>query len=150
VDLRREVGRPLAELRGRKARVEEQRALPARTGLRELLRGHDSEREACVDELVRQRLRRSLAARHDLVPADLAGVADARPDRVEGASLEEIGRVHRVARLAQLVREGVQALGRTQCVVEKQYLGHRVPPSAERSRFRSIESYSVDPDMSTD
>jgi hypothetical protein len=76
VDLRREVGRPRAELRWRKARVEEQRTLRTRAGLGELLRGHDTEREACVDELVRQRLRRALALRHDLAPADLLGVSD--------------------------------------------------------------------------
>ena len=62
------------------------------------------------------------------LPPDLVGVRDARLDRVEGAPLEQVGRVHGVARLAQLVREDVHALGRTQCVVEEQYLGHRVSP----------------------
>ncbi len=50
--------------------------------------------------------------------------ADALLDRVEPLALEEIGRVHRVACLPQLVREGVEARGLALCVVEEEYLSH--------------------------
>ena len=45
-------------------------------------------------------------------------------DRAERAPVEEVGRVHGVARAAQLVREGVEPLGLAHRVVEEQHLGH--------------------------
>ena len=75
VDLHRHVRRPRRpELRRGHAGVEEQRPARARARLRELLRRHHPEREAGVDELARQLVRRAHAALDDLAEADLLGV----------------------------------------------------------------------------
>jgi hypothetical protein len=51
-------------------------------------------------------------------------MADALVDRTEGAPVEEVGGVHRVAGAPQIVREGVEARGLTLSMVEEQYLCH--------------------------
>jgi len=104
--------------------VEQQRSSRARARLRELLRRHYAEREAGVDELVGQRVRGVHPAFDHRAETDLSGVRETLVDRAEGATVEEVGGVHRVAGASQLVREGVEARGLTLCMVEEQYLCH--------------------------
>jgi hypothetical protein len=74
--------------------VEEQCAASARPGLGQLLCGDDSEREAGVDDLGRQPVDRVDTAIDDLVEADLLDESLPRFDALEGAALEQVGRVH--------------------------------------------------------
>ena len=83
----------------RHARVEEQRAARAGTRLRELLRREDAEREAAIDELVRQGVRLAYASLDEVLESDLARMCDALLDRAERTAVEKIGRVHPVIRL---------------------------------------------------
>ena len=109
VDLDGNLRRPLAELGHGYARVEEERSARAGAGLSELLRRDHAEREARVDESLRKVVCRSDTALEQLREADLADVRHALVDAVERAAVEQVGRVDRVARLPQLVREGREA-----------------------------------------
>ena len=125
MDLERDALRPGAlELRRRQGGVEEEG--PLRTGprLRQHLRRHHAEREAAVDELVREILGRGAAALEDRAEADLSRVRDAVVDRVEGLALVEVGRVHYVALATQPVRERHDPGRQPERVVEEQDLGH--------------------------
>src|SRR6266540_2452459 len=125
VDLHGDAVRPgRFELRGRHARVEQQRSLSTGTRLGEHLRRHPTQREAGVDELGRQTLRSGRASFEDHVEADLPGVSDSVVEVRERLPVVQIGCVHHVARSAQLVGEREEALGLPLRVVEQQYLGH--------------------------
>jgi hypothetical protein len=97
VDLeRRALGPGAAELGERQRRVKHQRAAGTRPRLCQLLGRHPAEREAGVDELGRQVLRRSDAVVEERAESDLAGVCNSLLDRVKGLSVVEIWRVHGV------------------------------------------------------
>ena len=98
---------PLAERQGR---VAEHRAARSGTRLGERLRRQHSERKADIDDLTRQRLdgrAGTIDDRHR--PADLLRVGHPVLDRVERPAVVEIGRMRRVAGVAQ--RGGETATG---------------------------------------
>ena len=118
-------GRPrVAELGEREARGDEQGSAGAGTRLRELLRGHHSERDAGVHHLRREGVRRCDAAPAERAEAGLARERHAFLERVERAAVEEIRRVHGVAPLAQLVGERPDTLRQSLNVVEQHDLSH--------------------------
>jgi hypothetical protein len=104
--------------------MEEQGAARALTGRGQRVCRHHAERHACVDDPVRELLGGGAAALDDRVEPDLLGVSDALRDLREAPALEEIGDVDDVPRGAQVVREGVDAVGQSQGVVEQDQLGH--------------------------
>ena len=65
------------QLGGRESCAEQQGSLRAGTRLRQHLRSHHAEREASIDELVRQALSGKPTPLEDRVEADLLGVANA-------------------------------------------------------------------------
>src|SRR4030095_7775297 len=107
------------EVGGRQAGIEKQRAACACASLGKLLRRHDPEREACVDERLGQFFCCLLAALDDLVrKSDLGGVGHALVDAVERATVEQIGRVNRVTGSPQLLCERREPISLTLRMVE--------------------------------
>jgi hypothetical protein len=103
--------------------------------LGQLLRGHDAERQAGVDEFGRQRACRPLAALDNLGEADLLGVGHSLLDRGEGLPLKEIGCVHAMPGAPQLVGKSMEALRLTHRVVEQQHVSHpRLLPENDPSQ----------------
>ena len=130
-------GPGVAELRHRHARVEEQRTSRPGTRLGQLLRREHPQGEAGVNELGREAIRRPRPSRDHLAEPDLPGVRDAFVDSVEGAALEQIGRVNGVAGPAQIIGEREETRRPPQDVVEHQNFGHVAPLSARSNGCRS-------------
>lgn len=122
--------------------VEEQRPPRTRPGLRQLLRRHDAQREAGVDELGGQLVGGPDAAPEDLVEADLPGVADSGIQGVERAAVIAVRRVHGVTGAAQFVGERHDARRESVRVVEQHYFSHLdTPLSLElRTRIKHLPS----------
>src|SRR6266536_4932746 len=126
VDLERNSRRPrVAELGGRESGAEQQGSFRAGTRLGQHLRSRHPEREAGIDELVRQALSGEPTPLADRVEADLLGVANALVERSERLALVEIRGVNRVPGCAELVGERKESGCLSLCVVKEQYLGHR-------------------------
>jgi hypothetical protein len=124
------VGPRVSELRHREARVHEQGSASPGPGLRELLGGHDAEREAGVDGVASNTLGGGHPALGQRAEPRFACEGHALLDRVERAPVEEIGRVHGVPRLPQLVGERPDSLGQPLDVVVQHNFGHlRLLPS---------------------
>ena len=118
------MGQPVPNSDGRDARLEEDGAAGAGTGLREPLCRHDPERDAEVDEVGRQ-------AGDDLVGPGVARLEalgldrrEALLDRAVGGAVEEVGGVHGVPGPAERVGQGVDAGRQALDVVEEDDLGH--------------------------
>lgn len=95
MDLRRHFLRPArAELRGRNARVEEERSLRSGPGLGQLLGRQHPEREARIHDLGGEVLGRADTALYHLVEPDLLCIADTVFAGDEGTAIEEIGCMH--------------------------------------------------------
>jgi hypothetical protein len=118
------IGPGAAELRGRQARVIQERTSGAGPRLRERLRGHAAEREPGVHDVDRQPGRELRAAVDDALEAGLARVRDALVDVVERVAVVEVGRVDGVAGLAQLVGEGQEPRRLPLRVMEEQHGRH--------------------------
>ena len=93
------------ELGDREARVHEQCAAGAGPRLCKLLGDGDPEREAGVDDIGADPLGGGHAALGQRAEASLAREGHALLDGAERAPIEQIGRVHGVPRLSQLVGE---------------------------------------------
>jgi hypothetical protein len=129
VDLKADAGGPRAELLGRDARMEENRAFRTRSGLGEHLRRQDAEREAEVDELRGQRVGGGSAAVHDRPEPDLAGVVDSVRELGERAAAVEVGRMNSVPGGSKLVGEPDDPGRQAEGVMEGENLGHQVDSS---------------------
>ena len=103
---------------------EQQGALGARARLGQHLSGQRAEREAGIDELVRQAVGGEPTALGDRLEADLLGVADALVEVGEGLAVVEVRGVDDVPGSSQLVGEREESAGLPVCVMEQQYLGH--------------------------
>jgi hypothetical protein len=125
VHLHRHVRGPrIAELRDRQARRHQQGAARAGPGLRELLGGHDAEREAGVDDLGAHPLAGRHAALGQRTEPDVAGEGHPVVDRLERAPVEQVGRVDGVPGLAELVGERLHSLGQPLDVVVQDDFAH--------------------------
>ncbi len=118
------------ELRDRETAGHEQGAAGAGPGLGELLGGHHPEREAGVDDVGADRLSRGHPALCERSEARFAREGHAVLDRVERAPVEQVGRVHRVPRLPELVGERPHPVGQPLNVVVQDNLGHLRSSSA--------------------
>jgi hypothetical protein len=136
VHLERDSLRPrAAELGGRDTGVDQHGSAGAGTRLGQHLRRQHPEREADVDDLVRQAVGGESTALDDRAEADLLAVADAVGQRGEGLAVVEIRGVNDVSRSAKLSGERPDAVGQALGVVEQDQLGHRrmiAPVSYER------------------
>src|SRR5438105_10018893 len=90
-------------------RVEEERASRSGPGLGQLLRDHLTEREPGIHEVLRQVVRGAFALLDHLVHAAGLYVGHSLVDAPEGATLEQVRRVHGVARMSQILRERLHA-----------------------------------------
>jgi hypothetical protein len=115
--------RPLAA--DRDTRVEEQRAAGAGTCLGQLLRHHLAEREPGVHQLVGQVGGGSFAPLDHLLHPGRLDEGHTLVDRIERPPVEKVGCVHCVPGGPELIRERLEARGRSLGVVEQQDLGQR-------------------------
>jgi hypothetical protein len=112
------------ELRHRDAGLHEQCSAGPGPGLREPLGDRHAEGEPGVDEPGAEVVGRGGAALPDRVEPRVAGVPEALFDGAERAAVEQVGRVHGVPRLPQVVGERAHAVGQALDVVVEQHLGH--------------------------
>jgi hypothetical protein len=96
----------------------------AGSGLRQLLCGHDAQREAGVDDPVRMVAGRAHAPLEQLAEADLAGVRQTVVEVVEGAAVVQVGRVHDVPGRPELRGEVADSRRQAVPVVVQQHLSH--------------------------
>jgi hypothetical protein len=113
-----------SELRDREARVDEQGPAGTGAGLRELLGDRDPEGEAGVDGLGADPVGGGDAALGQRAEPRFTREGHAVLDRVEGAPVEEVGRVHGVACLPQLAGERLHSVGQPLDVVVQHDFGH--------------------------
>src|SRR5580700_8104264 len=119
---------PGAERGDRDTGIEQQRPARSRPCLRQLLGREHAEREPGIYQVAWQPLYGPGPARDHLVgKADLPGISHPVLEGGEGPALEQVGRVHGVAGVAQLVGEGDDAGGQSLRMVEEHYLGHDYP-----------------------
>jgi hypothetical protein len=104
--------------------VEQQRSPGAGAGLGEHLGRQHPEREAPVDDLVRQVFRRDTPALDDRVEADLLRVAHPLVEVAEGVTLVQVREMHDMAGGAKVVREGTAPGRQPVRMVEEQDLRH--------------------------
>ena len=121
------LGPRVPELRDRQAPRHEER--PARAGprLRELLGGHDPEREPRVDDIGAELLGGGHAALGQGAEARFASERHALLDGVERPPAEQVGGVDGVARLPKLIAERPHAVRQPLDVVIQHNLGHPRP-----------------------
>src|SRR5262249_42060978 len=114
----------LPELRHWNTGVEQERPGGAWAGLRQLLCGQHTEREAAVDDLAGQVVRFARSALDQVSEADLRCVRHAFVDRRKRPTVEQVRCVHRVTDVSQFVCKPLEAFRLTLCVVEEEHLGH--------------------------
>ena len=119
-------GPRVPELRDRETAGHEQGAAGAGPGLGELLGGHHPEREAGVDDVGTDPLSRGHAALGERAEARFAREGHAVLDGVERAPVEQVGRVHRVPRLSNLLGERPHSVGQPLDMVVQDNLSHSV------------------------
>jgi hypothetical protein len=120
----------LSELGDGEARGHEQRTARAGSRLRESLRDHDAERDACVDDVGAKLLGGGDAAFAQHLEAGLAREGHAVVQGGERPPVEEVRRVHGVTGSTQLLGEGAHSVGQTLDVVEQDDFAHPRPSSA--------------------
>jgi hypothetical protein len=131
VDLHRDALRPGAEgpfARNRDAGIEEQGAAGTRSGLGKFLGRHDAEGEAGIDQRRGQVVGQMDATLQECIRADRIDIGEACVDAGEDVAVEQVWRVDDVAGVPKLFGEDVDAGCQTQCVMEQQNFGHRIPP----------------------
>ncbi len=104
--------------------MEQQGSSGARAGLGQHLRRHRTQREAGVDDVVRQPVGGELTAFFYRAEAELLGVANAVGEVGERFAVVEIRRVHYVSGSAESIREREAPAGQALRVVKKQNFRH--------------------------
>jgi hypothetical protein len=104
--------------------VKQQGSLRTGPCLGQHLRRHHPEREAGIDDFVRQVVSGESTALDDRVEADLFGVVNAVGEFGEGLTVVEIWRVHDVSGSAESIGEGEAPGRQALSMMEEQNFGH--------------------------